>query len=94
MAKKKKTQAEKIQEDNDRWDALREQMFGKWDGEYIGNIWGWKVSIFAFFFLAALSILVIIGHKRGHIDAFNPDGNSPRQEIVNDSLNQDTLSQE
>jgi Arabinose efflux permease len=36
----------------------KEQLWDPWDGEYIGNIWGWKFSFFSLFFLVALILLM------------------------------------
>ena len=36
----------------------KEQLWDPWDGEYIGNIWGWKFSIFSLIFLLCLILLM------------------------------------
>ncbi len=36
--------------------------------EYIGNMWGWKFSLFGLFLIVFMSALTWYGHKTGKVD--------------------------
>lgn len=41
----------------------RKTFFEPWDGEYIGNIWGWKVSFIGLAVIILLSLWVAYGPR-------------------------------
>ncbi|MFK7934943.1 MAG: hypothetical protein AB8G22_15645 [Saprospiraceae bacterium] len=44
-------------------DAMRDEVLNKpWDGEYMGNIWGWKLSIIGGIVLALMVAWIIYAH--------------------------------
>lgn len=47
---------------------VREYYFGNAKDEYMGNIWGWKFSIFSFFVILLFSALALYGIYTGKID--------------------------
>ncbi len=71
----------------------KEQYFDPWDGEYIGNIWGWKVSIIAAFVIAFFLALYFWRAKVNRDNGIVPDmpiletyhGN-PNKDLPNRSL--------
>lgn len=44
-------------------DAMRDEVLHKpWNGEYLGNIWGWKVSIIGAIVLALMVAWIVYAH--------------------------------
>jgi len=41
----------------------RKTFFEPWDGEYIGNIWGWKISFVGLAVIVLLSLWVAFGPR-------------------------------
>lgn len=50
-----------------------ESPFDDWDGEYLGNIWGWKISIYGLILIVAVLGLMIYRHKTLGIPFIQPD---------------------
>jgi|VirMetMinimDraft_7_1064189.scaffolds.fasta_scaffold81185_1 hypothetical protein len=52
----------------ERRDKARKMIFGDYEDEYLGNIWGWKFSRFSFIGLALIGGLAFYGIYTGKID--------------------------
>jgi len=52
----------------ERRDKARKMVFGDYEDEYLGNIWGWKFSRFSFIGLALIGGLAFYGIYTGKID--------------------------
>ncbi len=51
----------------ERRERALDQIFGANRNEYMGNIWGWKFSLFGFVFILFAAIFAYVGTKRGLI---------------------------
>lgn len=49
------------------------QLFEPWDGEYIGNIWGWKFSIISAIIIALFFALFFWRMKVNQENGYVPD---------------------
>ena len=63
----------------ERLDKARELIFGKHNNEYMGNIWGWKFSLFSFIGLLIIAIVAYFAIKSGRIDPYKEEPLFPHQ---------------
>lgn len=52
----------------ERREKARKLLFGGNSNEYMGNIWGWRFSLFSFIGLALVGLLAFYGIYTGKID--------------------------
>ncbi len=41
-------------------DKKQDQLFDPWDGEYIGNVWGWKFSYWSLALILGVGLIMLI----------------------------------
>lgn len=70
-------------EDNEKKDPF--------DGEYIGNIWGWKISFIGLGFIVVLTALIVYRHLSMNVPFRLDEPEPTTQEQPIDSLQQDTV---
>lgn len=57
-----------------------EEIFGKWDGEYVGNMFGWKTSLIGLAIL--LSLLALMLYRHYQIGDWNMMTEEERMELT------------
>jgi len=61
----------------ERLKKAREMIFGEFDGEYMGNIWGWRFTMFSLVGLLLVGSLAVYGVMTGQIDPNEVDEDAP-----------------
>ena len=61
----------------ERRDKARKMVFGDYEDEYLGNIWGWKFSKISFIGLVLIGGLAFYGIYTGKIDLQKLDQTEP-----------------
>lgn len=67
----------------ERRERARKKIFGDYEDEYLGNIWGWKFSRFSFIGLALVGGLATYGIYTGKIDLQKLNAEEPSSVLVN-----------
>ncbi len=67
----------------ERRDKARKLIFGDFKDEYLGNIWGWKFSLFSFIGLLLVGFLAFYGVYTGKIDLQKMEDDSPSSVLQN-----------
>ena len=57
----------------ERLNKARQLVFGDQKDEYMGNIWGWKFSLFSFIGLLIIGIVAYFAIKNGRIDPYKEE---------------------
>lgn len=52
----------------ERREKARKLLFGTYKDEYLGNMWGWRFSLFSFIGLVLVGLLALYGVYTGKID--------------------------
>jgi len=82
----------------ERRDKARKLIFGEYEDEYLGNMWGWKFSFISLIGLLLVGGLALYGIYTGKIDISNSENDTPssifentnahlEKQVVKDSLN-------
>ncbi len=61
----------------------KKTLWDEWDGEYIGNIWGWKNSYIGLVIISLMLALMIYRHAT--IEAV-PEANETQEILQNDTI--------
>ncbi|CAA6827747.1 MAG: Unknown protein [uncultured Aureispira sp.] len=67
----------------ERREKARKLIFGDYEDEYLGNIWGWKFSRFSFIGLLLIGGLALYGIYTGKIDLQELDAKEPSSVLEN-----------
>lgn len=67
----------------ERREKARKLIFGDYEDEYLGNIWGWKFSRFSFIGLLLIGGLALYGIYTGKIDLKELDAKTPSSVLEN-----------
>jgi hypothetical protein len=67
----------------ERRDKARKFIFGDYEDEYLGNIWGWKFSKFSFIGLTLIGGLAFYGISTGKIDLKKLNETEPSSVLEN-----------